>query len=153
MFIPGFLRTLVVGYTLLCSTHAGVAEIAARASALQGSPKSEAEARLITKNLGCLALTGASWSSVFYKGSTVYTYENGEFWSVVEFLSPSCVFRPKTASQLGQAIRLLSITRTKFAVRGGGHMGIKVGPCCCNCAHLRFHAESYRARITSIMES
>lgn len=81
-------------------------------------------------NPGCLALakefTGEN--TIFNKGTDVYNYENSplEFWSITEILSPSCVFRPTSADQIGQAVKILKGANVKFAVRGGGHMGIKV---------------------------
>lgn len=77
---------------------------------------------------GCTALATAFPTKVFAPNSSVYEYENHNFWSETEYLSPSCVFRPESAEDIAAAIPLLSIADTKFAVRGGGHMGIKVGP-------------------------
>lgn len=81
-------------------------------------------------NAGCVALAKEfnGENSIFYKGTDVYNYENSplEFWSITEILSPSCVFRPTCAEQIGQAVMVLKRANVKFAVRGGGHMGIKV---------------------------
>ncbi len=81
-------------------------------------------------NAGCLALAKEfdGENAVFSKGTDVYNYENSprEFWSNTEILSPSCVFRPTSAEQIGQAVTVLKRANVKFAVRGGGHMGIKV---------------------------
>lgn len=87
-------------------------------------PRVQADITRITSHRGCIALTRAFSNTVFYKGSNVYTYESGDFWSLTEILSPSCVFRPTSAQQIGTAVTLLAKTQTKFAVRGGGHMGI-----------------------------
>ena len=84
------------------------------------------EAAQITTSLGCIGLTTAFATHVFYPGSVVYEYENQNFWSLTEVLSPSCVFRPTTAQEIGDALRVLEKTDTKFAVRSGGHMGITV---------------------------
>ncbi|CAF9930087.1 MAG: hypothetical protein ALECFALPRED_004513 [Alectoria fallacina] len=87
-------------------------------------PQTSAQAAEITRNSGCIGLTAASWALVFYPGSEVYHYENQEFWSLTEILAPSCVFRPTNAQEVGNAVKILQTTNTKFAVRGGGHMGI-----------------------------
>lgn len=89
-------------------------------------PQTSAQAAEITRNSGCIGLTAASWALVFYPGSEVYHYENQEFWSLTEILAPSCVFRPTNAQEVGNAVKILQTTNTKFAVRGGGHMGIAV---------------------------
>ncbi|EPS32646.1 hypothetical protein PDE_07606 [Penicillium oxalicum 114-2] len=63
--------------------------------------------------------------SVFATGSSVYNWETKEFWSNTELMAPGCVFRPKNSRQLGQAVKALVQADAKFAVRGGGHMGIR----------------------------
>ena len=81
-------------------------------------------------NAGCLALAKEfnGQNNVFYQNSDVYNYENSprEFWSNTEILSPSCVFRPTSAEQIGDAVKILRKANIKFAVRGGGHMGVTV---------------------------
>lgn len=84
-------------------------------------------------NAGCMALAKKFDNKnleyhVYYEGTDVYSYENSprEFWSNTEILSPSCVFRPTNAEQIGDAVKILRKANIKFAVRGGGHMGIKV---------------------------
>lgn len=122
--------TLLGTFLAICDIVSGIvleADLISR-STENTQPQTSAEANQLTKNLGCIALTIASWKNVFYPGSDVYQYENQEFWSLTEVLSPSCVFRPSNAEQVGLAVRVLEATNTKFAVRGGGHMGIKV--CC-----------------------
>ncbi|KAL3489512.1 hypothetical protein BJX62DRAFT_239046 [Aspergillus germanicus] len=76
-------------------------------------------------NLGCNTLSGSLTDSVFFPESTVYQNESQNFWSNTEIMSPSCVFRPASAEQLGEAIKLLKSVNAQFAVRGGGHMGIR----------------------------
>jgi len=75
---------------------------------------------------GCQALNDIFPSKIFYPGSTVYQWENGEFWSNTELLGPACIFRPTSASDVSKAVLALSMSSSNFAVRGGGHMGIKV---------------------------
>ncbi|RDW84878.1 hypothetical protein BP6252_02468 [Coleophoma cylindrospora] len=74
---------------------------------------------------GCVALESAFPTKVFYPGSTVYSYENSQFWSNTEILSPICIFRPTSASDIATAFTTIESTAAEFAVRGGGHMGIK----------------------------
>ena len=95
-------------------------------SSTASQPQTSAQAAGLTLNLGCIGLTISSWTNVFYPNSDVYEYENQNFWSLTEVLAPSCVFRPTSAKEIGDAIKVLERTNTKFAVRGGGHMGITV---------------------------
>lgn len=76
---------------------------------------------------GCEALQKSVGSSLFSKGSVVYDYEAQNFWSNTEIMSPGCVFRPQSSAQLAQGLEVLVDANAKFAVRGGGHMGIRVG--------------------------
>lgn len=75
---------------------------------------------------GCATLKKDIPNSLFERNSTVYNDESNNFWSNTEIMSPECVFRPESATELGTAIKLLKGTNTQFAVRGGGHMGIRV---------------------------
>ncbi|KAL4882704.1 hypothetical protein BJY04DRAFT_206913 [Aspergillus karnatakaensis] len=76
-------------------------------------------------SVGCDALTGQISASVFAPGSEVYDAESKNFWSNTEIMAPGCVFRPESAAQLGEGIALLASNNAQFAVRGGGHMGIR----------------------------
>jgi hypothetical protein len=75
---------------------------------------------------GCQALKEPLGDAVFSRGTTVYNYESKNFWSNTEILSPGCVFRPQSASQLAEGLEALVDANAEFAVRGGGHMGIRV---------------------------
>ncbi|KAL5341102.1 hypothetical protein BJX70DRAFT_396158 [Aspergillus crustosus] len=74
---------------------------------------------------GCDALTSEISSSVFAPGSSVYDSESQNFWSNTEIMAPGCVFRPESAVELGEGIAVLVKNNARFAVRGGGHMGIR----------------------------
>lgn len=76
--------------------------------------------------VGCLALSAIAPSRVFYPSSSTYKYENADFWSNTQLLDPACIYRPVSGSDLSLGIKVLTKTLSKFAVRGGGHMGIKV---------------------------
>ncbi|PWY89649.1 6-hydroxy-D-nicotine oxidase [Aspergillus sclerotioniger CBS 115572] len=73
---------------------------------------------------GCTALQYLS-DEVFTPSTDVYKYEAQNFWSNTEIMSPGCVFRPQSAAQLGQGVKALVDANAQFAVRGGGHMGIR----------------------------
>ena len=79
---------------------------------------------------GCLALAKefSGGNGIFYQNSDVYSYENSprEFWSNTEILKPTCIFRPTSAEQIGDAVKMLRKANVQFAVRGGGHMGVTV---------------------------
>lgn len=78
------------------------------------------------KNLGCAALEAIFPNKTFQPGDSVYDYEAKNFWSKTEILNPACVFRPTSSEDVATALLVNQITWTQFAVRGGGHMGIKV---------------------------
>ncbi|KAL4966108.1 FAD-binding oxidoreductase [Aspergillus stella-maris] len=74
---------------------------------------------------GCAKLKAQIGASTFFPGEDVYDDESQEFWSNTEIMDPGCVFRPSSAQELGDAIKLLRAENAHFAVRGGGHMGIR----------------------------
>ena len=76
--------------------------------------------------VGCQALKEPLGDALFSRGTTVYDYESKNFWSNTEILSPGCVFRPRSAGQLAEGLEALVDANAEFAVRGGGHMGIRV---------------------------
>ncbi|KAL2813484.1 hypothetical protein BDW59DRAFT_178221 [Aspergillus cavernicola] len=75
--------------------------------------------------LGCNTLNSKLSGSVFFPDASVYKNESVNFWSNTEILSPACVFRPASVAQLAEGVALLKKENARFAVRGGGHMGIK----------------------------
>ena len=85
---------------------------------------------------GCDALSKNVPNTIFYRGDDVYKYESKQFWSNNEIMDPECVFRPSSADEVAQAVQIMQDTNTQFAVRGGGHMAIKV------CASLLYFLSS-----------
>lgn len=76
---------------------------------------------------GCRNLKKQFAQDVFAEGHPVFEYEtNDQYWSNTEIMSPDCVFRPQSAGQLAQGLKILVESQSQFAVRGGGHMGIRV---------------------------
>ncbi|KAH8657883.1 FAD binding domain-containing protein [Xylariales sp. PMI_506] len=64
-------------------------------------------------------------NNIFLPGSAAYTYETQtEYWSATLYEGPACVFVPQNAQQVSSAVVTATLTLTKFAVRGGGHMPI-----------------------------
>ncbi|KAI4214646.1 MAG: hypothetical protein LQ351_002719 [Letrouitia transgressa] len=61
---------------------------------------------------------------ISYPNSTLYETENHLFWSETTVLSPACVFTPSNAQQIANALKVCVQTKTRFAVRGGGHTPI-----------------------------
>lgn len=99
---------------------------------------------------GCNALKGPLGESVFFTDSLVYQYETNNFWSNTELMSPGCVFRPQSSSQLAEGLTALVDAEAKFAVRGGGHMGIRVS-LECRSMYDPCQLIDRRAQTTSIM--
>ncbi|KAL8725757.1 MAG: hypothetical protein Q9166_007157 [cf. Caloplaca sp. 2 TL-2023] len=58
------------------------------------------------------------------KYSGAYLKQKKEYWDQAAILSPECIFTPKTPQHVAGALKISSETRTKFAVRSGGHMPI-----------------------------
>lgn len=75
---------------------------------------------------GCNTLSDNVPNTIFFRGDDVYEYENTRFWSNNEIMDPECVFRPSSADEVAQAVQIMQDTNTQFAVRGGGHMAIRV---------------------------
>ncbi|KAL5363590.1 hypothetical protein BJX96DRAFT_187108 [Aspergillus floccosus] len=78
-----------------------------------------------TASSGCTALSARLSEAVFFQNTAVYEYEASQFWSNTELMSPGCVFRPQSSQQLAKGLKSLVDAEAKFAVRGGGHMGIR----------------------------
>lgn len=53
------------------------------------------------------------------------TNGNPVSWSASSWLKPACVFTPNDAKELSHAVKVLKLSRTPFAMRGGGHMPIE----------------------------
>ncbi|KAF2736872.1 FAD binding domain-containing protein [Polyplosphaeria fusca] len=61
----------------------------------------------------------------FLPNSPGYIWETqGHYWSATLAQSPACVFVPQNENHVSWAVSTLTLTSTKFAVRGGGHMPI-----------------------------
>ncbi|KAL1647509.1 hypothetical protein SLS61_007334 [Didymella pomorum] len=61
----------------------------------------------------------------YYPGSAGYAYETQSvYWSATTFNGPACVFVPRNAQEASVAVTTMTLTLSKFAVRGGGHMPI-----------------------------
>ncbi|KZM18431.1 uncharacterized protein EKO05_0001313 [Ascochyta rabiei] len=61
----------------------------------------------------------------YFPGSAGYTYETQSvYWSATNNNGPACVFAPQNAQQVSLAVTTVTLTLSKFAVRGGGHMPI-----------------------------
>lgn len=47
-----------------------------------------------------------------------------DYFNAASWLSPQCIFVPKSPETMSTAVKLLGNTNTPFAIRGGGHMPI-----------------------------
>ncbi|KAJ5690414.1 hypothetical protein N7462_004806 [Penicillium macrosclerotiorum] len=95
------------------------------ALSLSGIAATVAASASPSTSAGCSALKKPLGDSLFFSRSAVYQYETKNFWSNTELLSPGCVFRPQSSSQLAKGLDALVSANAEFAVRGGGHMGIR----------------------------
>lgn len=81
-----------------------------------------AQENICARDAGCAALAEAFPGKFFVPGDAVYTYENAQFWSNTEILSPLCIFRPNTTADVSNGIIALAAEDMQFAIRGGEHM-------------------------------
>ncbi|KAJ5106858.1 hypothetical protein N7456_003533 [Penicillium angulare] len=104
--------------SLLLSLAGSVATVAAEPSKVVAKSSPSVKA-------GCQALEKPLAESVFLPNTAVYDYEAQNFWSNTEILTPGCVFRPQSSDELAEGVKTLVNADAEFAVRGGGHMGIR----------------------------
>ena len=116
--LPSFLAALSLGGPASCSAAPAVADVC--------PPLGSALAEGPAASHGCASLKLAYPGSTFFPGDEVYEYEAQAFWSNTELMSPGCVFRPLCAQEVACAVAAAKATNSEFAVRGGGHMGIRV---------------------------
>ncbi|KAH6990268.1 FAD binding domain protein [Ilyonectria destructans] len=70
----------------------------------------------------CSKLSAEYGNSVLASNSANYTTEATAVWDIRSYLSPKCIFLPKDADQVADALSIFSSCGSQFAVRGGGHM-------------------------------
>ncbi|KAI0538640.1 FAD binding domain protein [Xylaria digitata] len=70
----------------------------------------------------CSQLTAQYGSKILGVNSTNYIAEATNYWDVRANLSPSCIFLPADATQVANAVTIVSSCGAQFAIRGGGHM-------------------------------
>ncbi|KXJ87892.1 hypothetical protein Micbo1qcDRAFT_215132 [Microdochium bolleyi] len=105
--------------------HVLGAAVAATSVLATGAAPSCSTCTISNGDAGCESLKEAFPAKTFFPGHEVYDYEKTNLWSNHQILSPKCIFRPDCALDVSQAVVTLKEQCTPFAVRGGGHMGIK----------------------------
>ncbi|KAJ4264401.1 hypothetical protein NW762_005600 [Fusarium torreyae] len=70
----------------------------------------------------CSDLSHKYEESVVFPSDPSYVNETTAYWDIRADLQPACVFLPKDAHQVSQALKLFSKHQAQFAIRGGGHM-------------------------------
>ena len=58
-----------------------------------------------------------------FNQSVWYLFES-EYWDMAAILSPFCIFTPENPKDVAAGLEILAQTRTRFAVRSGGHTPI-----------------------------
>ncbi|KAF2023710.1 FAD binding domain-containing protein [Setomelanomma holmii] len=77
------------------------------------------------EKVACSTLKIRYAQNTFLSGTAGYAYETQTpYWSATVYSSPACVFVPQDAQQVSFAVTTFTLTLSKFAVRGGGHMPI-----------------------------
>ena len=75
----------------------------------------------------CAQLAAVYGDLVLYSNATNYSTENVDFWDVRSAdLKPKCVFLPNDADQVAGGVSILAGCGSQFAIRGGGHMNVRV---------------------------
>ncbi|KAI9787987.1 MAG: hypothetical protein M1816_007291 [Peltula sp. TS41687] len=72
----------------------------------------------------CQQLAAKFPNSVAFPNSTLYNEESIRYWDAAAILSPACIFTPKSSQDVAAGLRIVSSTKTPFAVRSGGHTPI-----------------------------
>ncbi|PYH90744.1 FAD binding domain protein [Aspergillus ellipticus CBS 707.79] len=70
----------------------------------------------------CKKLVTSYSDLVLLPGSANYTAQTIYYWDVRSDMDPGCIFLPKTADQVCNAVEIFTTCDAQFAVRGGGHM-------------------------------
>ncbi|KAH0594832.1 hypothetical protein MHUMG1_07667 [Metarhizium humberi] len=86
-------------------------------AALSASPATPPQAQ----QSACLHLRDAYSAVTFLQGDLQYSKLRTKNWSRTAWRTPSCIFRPTSTRQLRGALPLLVKSKTKFAIRSGGH--------------------------------
>lgn len=81
-----------------------------------------------TAACACNQLAALFPNGVLSPNSTNYTAVNIETWDIRTDLDPACIFQPETADEVAKGISVLSTCDAQFAIRGGGHMNVSIGP-------------------------
>ncbi|KAE8851855.1 hypothetical protein PTNB73_00873 [Pyrenophora teres f. teres] len=77
------------------------------------------------EKVACSKLKNRYPDNTFLPETSGYAYETQEsYWSATVYSTPSCVFVPQNAQQVSFAVTTFTLTNSKFAMRGGGHMPI-----------------------------
>jgi hypothetical protein len=73
----------------------------------------------------CAKLSRSFPENLILPGSANYTTQTVDnYWDIRADLSPACVFTPSTAAEVSQALKIINVCDSQFAVRGGGHMNV-----------------------------
>ncbi|PVH97976.1 FAD-binding domain-containing protein [Periconia macrospinosa] len=81
--------------------------------------------RDVANTRSCQQLASKFPNKLFFPNTPTYANESTDYYSSSALLSPWCVFTPESPQDISGALKILTSTRTKFAVRGGGHMPIE----------------------------
>jgi hypothetical protein len=74
----------------------------------------------------CTKLSTLYTDKLLYPNATDYTAEATAYWDLRADLSPACIFLPTTAEEVASAVAELVACNAQFAVRGGGHMNVRM---------------------------
>lgn len=80
----------------------------------------------IGSECGCDILSSLFNNQLYEPGSEIYDAESMHYWNARGTLLPRCFFVPTDASEVAQAVVTLGLCKSQFAVRGGGHMPVRV---------------------------
>ncbi|KAF8188840.1 FAD-binding domain-containing protein [Mycena galopus ATCC 62051] len=79
-----------------------------------------AAARVSSDPCTTIARSMSATANVYWSNSTEYTLAI-EHWLLSSIQEPQCVAEPSSAADIGEILKIVSATKTSFAVKGGGH--------------------------------
>ena len=78
----------------------------------------------VAADRACNKLATAFPKSLYTGNATEFENQSLAIWSQTCLLTPTCVFLPSSAAEIGEAVTIIQETGSKFSVRAGGHMPV-----------------------------
>ena len=76
----------------------------------------------------CAQLSAMFGDLLLLKNSSGFTSQAEDFYDIRAVLEPKCIFVPQSAAQVAAGMSVLAACGAQFAIRGGGHMNVRILP-------------------------